>query len=89
MTKLLAAIIAVALICALMGNTPPPVEKSLVHTIRPTETLWQISDRYIELNTAERIGMNEFMYRIKKDNPEQTAGGFIRAGDKLTIKYYQ
>jgi nucleoid-associated protein YgaU len=82
------AIIGAAVICAGFYDGDQ-VRVETVYTVQPGDTLWSISEEYLQKNTGGRRYILEFKESIKELNPwlcdthEQ-----IKPGDKVTISYW-
>ena len=83
-----AAIIGAAVICAGFYDGDQ-VRVETVYTVQPGDTLWSISEEYLQKNTGGRRYILEFKEGIKELNPwlvdtkEQ-----IRPGDSIAIRYW-
>lgn len=83
-----AAVIGAAVICAGFYDGDQ-VRVETVYTVQPGDTLWGISEAYLQKNTGGRRYILEFKEGIKELNPwlidtkEQ-----IHPGDKVTISYW-
>lgn len=82
------AIIGAAVICAGFYDGDQ-VRVETVYTVQPGDTLWSISEEYLQKNTGGRRYILEFKEGIKELNPwlidskEQ-----VQPGDKVTISYW-
>lgn len=83
-----AAIIGAAVICAGFYDGDQ-VRVETVYTVQPGDTLWSISEEYLQKNTGGRRYILEFKEGIKELNPwlcdthEQ-----IQPGDSIVIRYW-
>jgi nucleoid-associated protein YgaU len=83
-----AAIIGAALICAGFYNGDQ-VRVETVYTVQPGDTLWDISEEYMQKNTGGRRYILEFMSGIRELNPWLLeTHDQIQPGDRLTITYW-
>lgn len=83
-----AAIIGAALICAGFYDGDQ-VRVETVYTVQPGDTLWDISEEYMQKNTGGRRYILEFMSGIRELNPWLLeTHDQIQPGDKLTITYW-
>lgn len=82
------AIIGDAVICAGFYDGDQ-VRVETVYTVQPGDTLWSISEEYLQKNTGGRRYILEFKEGIKELNPwlvdskEQ-----VHTGDKVIISYW-
>ena len=82
------AIIGAALICAGFYNGDQ-VRVETVYTVQPGDTLWDISEEYMQKNTGGRRYILEFMSGIRELNPWLLeTHDQIQPGDRLTITYW-
>lgn len=60
-----------------------------IHTVQQGETLWSISETYLQKNTGGRRYIMEFMEGIKELNPWIKEQGYtIHPGDKVRVNYW-
>ena len=83
-----AALIGAAVICAGF-YTGDQVKVEAVHTVQPGDTLWSISEDYLQKNTGGRRYLLEFMSGIREMNPWLVdTHDQLQVGDKITIHYW-
>ena len=59
------------------------------HIVQSGETLWSISETYLQKNTGGRRYIMEFMEGIKELNPWIKEQGYtIHPGDKVRVNYW-
>jgi nucleoid-associated protein YgaU len=60
-----------------------------VYTVQPGDTLWSISEEYLQKNTGGRRYILEFMSGIREVNPWLLeTKDQVHPGDKITIRYW-
>jgi|GEM_PF-1666583 len=79
---IIALIIALSLsgIAQALEQAPHP-QSTMIITVQPGETLWEIAGRYME----DGQNIQEAMYIIRKANPGNIPGGMVLSGEKLII----
>ena len=82
------AIIGIAVICAGFYDGDQ-VRVETVYTVQPGDTLWSISEEYLQKNTGGRRYILEFMSGIREVNPWLLeTKDQVHPGDKVTISYW-
>lgn len=82
------AIIGAAVICAGFYDGDQ-VRVETVYTVQPGDTLWLISEEYLQKNTGGRRYIMEFMEGIKELNPWIKENNYvIHPGDKIRVNYW-
>lgn len=65
------------------------VRVETVYTVQPGDTLWSISEEYLQKNTGGRRYIMEFMEGIKELNPWIKENNYvIHPGDKIRVNYW-
>jgi len=79
---ILALIIALSLsgIAQALDQAPQP-HNTIIITVQPGDTLWEIAGRYME----DGQNIQEAMYIIRQTNPGKIPGGMVISGEKLII----
>ncbi|WP_303838861.1 LysM peptidoglycan-binding domain-containing protein [Selenomonas ruminantium] len=81
-------IIGAAVICAGFYDGDQ-VRVETVYTVQPGDTLWSISEEYLQKNTGGRRYILEFMSGIREVNPWLLeTKDQVHPGDKVTISYW-
>ncbi|SMC56817.1 LysM peptidoglycan-binding domain-containing protein [Sporomusa malonica] len=95
MTNFKRLIIGTALLVTVVsygsGSDPSGVLISETYTVRTGDTLWTISEQYIQKNTYGPRDIREFYHGIIEINQDVLASrepGEIHPGDKLTVNYW-
>ena len=87
-----AAIALAAILCAGAatyegGKNAVLVEE--VYVVKPGDTLWGISETYLQKNTGTRRYILEYKSGVEENNPWLLdRHGMIYPGDKLTLTYW-
>ena len=84
-----AALAAVVAISTGAADQQQLIEET--YTVRPGDTLWSISEDYLQKNTGGRRYILDFKYSIQKSNPwlqQRPSGCEIYPGDQLKITYW-
>lgn len=84
-------IIAAAALFLLTGFINQNHKQKLVettYTVKKGDTLWDISERYLKLNTGGRRYILEFKQGIIELNPELWKDVTIYPGQKIRINYW-
>jgi hypothetical protein len=86
-------IVLVILAVAELGfGDQPAVFRTEIYTVQTGDTLWNISETYIQKNTYSRRDIREFYQGIIEGNWqtfENRPPGAIYPGDKLTITWWE
>lgn len=83
-----AALIGVAVMCAGFYGGPQRLVE-VTYTVQEGDTLWGISEEYLQKNTGGRRCILEFIEGIKELNPELVKNkGQVYPGQMLRINYW-
>ena len=84
--KFFAVLGTAALLSGFISDDGKPMSE--VYVVKPGDTIWSISEKFLPKNTAERKYILQFQDEIIAANPEVKANGYnIQPGDKLVINY--
>ena len=85
--KLVLAVAGIATTSFMIPQYPNIETVSAVYTVKSGDTLRDISEKFLPLNTASRVYILEFEHEIIEGNPELQADRNIYPGQQIKIEY--
>lgn len=85
--NLVLAVAGVATTSFVIPQYPNIETVSAVYTVKSGDTLRDISEKFLPLNTASRVYILEFEHEIIEGNPELKADRTIYPGQQIKIEY--
>lgn len=86
MAMVLGLILAVILLVGLYDGDQKLVETTYI--VKEGDSLWDISERFLQMNTGGRRYILEFQEGIKELNPELQKDPLVYPGQQIRINYW-